>query len=1107
MDCPRCGATAPGRNRFCGECGAALPWLCAGCGAANAPGNAFCSDCGTSAARGQAGQTPAKPVAERRQVTVMFCDMVDSTVLGTRLDPEDLREVITAYHGCVTQVVARFGGYIARYMGDGVLVYFGYPAAHEDDAERAVRAGLAITAAVSLLDTPAGPAGRLATRVGIATGLVVVGDEIGAGASREQTIVGDTPNLAARLQGLADPGTVVIGTGTRNLIGGLFDCVERGAALLKGYSTPVPTWTVLRESQIDSRFEALRTGRGLALLGRDAELELLLHSWDDADGSHGRVVLLSGEAGIGKSRLTAALEERLHDEPHLRLRYLCSPHYQDSALHPVIAQIARAARFGRDDDAATRLRKLDAMLAISRASPEEKDAFADLMGLPTREAGLQRLTPARRKERTFEAILGQLTTLARTRPILVVLEDMHWADATTLELLERLVERIGSMRVLLVVTTRPVPPPAWVDQPPVRQQLLSRLDRTQAATLIDEVTGLRRLPKAVADQILAHADGVPLFVEELARTMLESGADRPQDHNGSGGNRTGSVVVPSSLHASLTARLDRLAGGKEVAQMGAVIGRDFSFETFQSVFGTPDGQLRAGLRALIDADLLVEIGREPHVVYSFRHALVQDAAYASLLRDRRRSLHLQAAEALEREASDSTEPEILAYHYAAAGVADRAVDHHLRAAEQAMARSAAAEMVSHLRRGLGLLEGLPDTPQTRRRELQLQTALGRGLIDTVGSSSEEGHAAFERARALCLELGENDLLMPILYGLQVYHFTHAEPEIVVGYANEILDLGARTGNRRAIVLGERVSGSAYLLLGRFAEARRAYENLLRLYDVTQDGGAAADTPRDPLVASCAFLGICLTVMGYPGEGRVVEQRGLDHAEALHHAISVVFSLRRACIQHTLTRDVERVGRLAGRLLEVTVEYETFLGGPEGALFESWARLHAGFDAAEHKRMLLALDQLDAAKTWAMLPYMMAAAADVSWDLGDHATAQRLLERAAELVRLAGERWCEAEIMRLEARFMPDGSEEATARLEQALDLARSQGARLWELRIARDLAQRMMAAGDTEAASALLVPLCTWFNEGRSLPDFIEAASLVPDRCKPNEVLAREGCR
>jgi class 3 adenylate cyclase len=751
MDCPRCGASAPVGQRFCSDCGTPLvPWRCPGCGADNAPGRRFCGDCGGVAGRGAARSEPATaPTGERRQLTVMFCDMVDSTALGARLDPEDLRDVVATYHRCVTEHVNRFGGFVARYMGDGVLVYFGYPTASEDDTERAVRAGLAIAEAVSRLDTIAGPPATLQARIGIATGLVIVGHLIGSGPSLEQAVVGDAPNLAARLQTRAESGTVIIADATRRLTGGLFDYRDIGTRQMKGYAQPVRVWIVLGESSIDSRFVALRSGADAPLFGRDAELALLQLRWDEARHGRGRVVLLSGEEGIGKSRLAAALEDRLRSEPHATRRYLCSPQYQDSALHPIVAQTARAAGFERDDDAATKLQKLRAMLP-SEATAEELALLADLLSLPPpADSRLLELTPQRRKERVFEAILRQIEAQARKTPLLALFEDLHWADPTSLELLGRLIERIDRMRLLLVITSRPDNPPDWIDRPEVSVQMLGRLDRRQAMSLIDGVTGGSHLPEAVREQIIAHADGVPLFVEELTRTVLESGTIR---HDG--GQQVVElrphIVVPSSLHASLMARLDRLASVKEVAQMGSVIGREFSFELFQSVFAVPGDQLNGSLQALVAADLIIGRGRPPNAVYSFRHALVQDAAYSSLLRDRRRALHLQVAEGLERDERGlaTTEPELLAYHFAEAGVADKAVDYHLAAAERAMARCALAEMVTHLRRGLGLLGSLFATRETRRRELSLQVALGRGLIDEVGSASEVGHAAFVRARTV-----------------------------------------------------------------------------------------------------------------------------------------------------------------------------------------------------------------------------------------------------------------------------------------------------------------------------------------------------------------------
>ena len=1070
----------------------ALGWLCVACGVTNAPQSRFCGDCGASFGSSERGSRGAAPTAERRQLTVMFCDMVGSTALGARLDPEDLREVIAAYHGCVSSQVARFSGFIARYMGDGVLVYFGFPAANEDDAERAVRAGLAVTEAVGRLNTIAGPPGTLRTRVGIATGLVVVGDLIGGGLSQEQTVVGDTPNLANRMQSLAAPGTLVISDSTRRLTAGLFDYEEIVTDALKGYSTEIHAWTVLRENAIESRFEALRDDRRGPILGRDEELTLLLRRWEQVRQGGGRVILLTGEAGIGKSRLTAALEERLHAEQHIRLRYLCSPHHSDSALYPVIGLLTRVAGFERTDDTATKLSKLQALLARGAPPPDDFAMLADLLSLPAPSAAeLAALTPSQRKEKTFAALLRHLDYLTRLQPLLMVIEDIHWADATTLELLERLIDQIEPRRMLVLMTSRPGQTPSWVDRPRVSVHLLNRLDRRQAGTLIDGVAGDRPLPDKVRDQIIAHADGIPLFVEELTKTMLETSPQLAEPGAPSPIMTRSPVVVPSSLQASLMARLDRLAEVKEVAQMGAVIGREFSFQTFQSVFQMPPDRLESGLRALVEADLFVGRGQPPDAVYSFRHALVQDAAYSTLLRDRRRTLHARVAQALGRDSAMDAEPELLAYHFTEAGMPDKAIDYHQKAADRAMARSAVAEMVSHLHRGLGLLSDQPDTAENRRRELTLQIALGRGLIDSVSSASDTAHTAFKRARELCLELGETDLLVPVLYGLQVYHFTRGEPDIVISYAREILALATSTGDRRALLLGERVGGSAYFLLGKLAESRASYENLLLLYDSQVDGGMVSDTTRHPMVAGYTFLSICLTVMGYPEQGLATAERGLRQAEEVLHAISLVFGLRRGCIQHMLMRDVARTRRRAAELLTLSVSYETFKGEPEGTLFESWAILHETNDDGAHRRLLLALQQLDDTKNWAFLPFLMTAAADLTWRRGDQAGAMTLLNRATELIALTGERWCEAEVLRLRACIPPAETPDRVALLRQSLALAAEQGARLWELRSAVDLARIWRDDGLLRDAADLLGPICGWFTEGFDLPDFIEAKALL----------------
>jgi class 3 adenylate cyclase len=576
---------------------------------------------------------PAPADAERRQLTVMFCDLVGSTEISARLDPEDLREVIGAYHRAIADTVARFDGFVSRYMGDGVLVYFGYPQAHEDDAERAVRAGLGAIDAVGRLDVKSI---KLRARFGIATGLVVVGDVIGEGSAQEQSVVGETPNLAARLQARADPDAVVIAASTRRLVGDLFEYRDLGAVEVKGIAAPVPAWRVLGESIVASRFEALRGSALTRLVGREEEVDLLLRRWARAQAGDGQIVLISGEAGIGKSRMIAALQERLQAEPHLRLRYFCSPYHQDSALYPFIDQLGRAAGFARHDEPVIKLEKLEALLA--RAAPPDEDValLADLLSLPASERHPPLdLSPQRKKERTFEALIRQLEGLARRQPMVVVFEDAQWIDPTSRELLDLSVDRVRSPPVLLILTFRPDLQPPWIGQPQVTMLALSRLDRRDRTALVAQIAGGKQLPDDVMDQIVDRTDGVPLFVEELTRSVLESALLREERGRYVLDGALPPLAIPTTLHASLLARLDRLASVRLVAQIGAAIGRQFPYALLRTVSRLPEDELQAALARLVASELVFQRGTAPEAVYSFKHALVQDAAHGSLLRGTR----------------------------------------------------------------------------------------------------------------------------------------------------------------------------------------------------------------------------------------------------------------------------------------------------------------------------------------------------------------------------------------------------------------------------------------------------------------------------------------
>jgi class 3 adenylate cyclase len=801
----------------------------------------------------------------------MFCDLVDSTALSARLDPEDLREVIAAYHRAVAESVAGFDGFVAKYMGDGVLVYFGYPRAHEDDAERAVRAGLGIIDAVGHLDVKSV---KLQARVGIATGLVVVGDLIGEGSAQEQSVVGETPNLAARLQTFAEPTAVVIAAGTRRLVGDLFEYRELGAVEVKGIAAPVPAWQVLRPSAVESRFEALRGSALTPLIGRDEEVDLLLRRWARAKSGDGQVVLISGEPGIGRSRVTAALAERLHAEPHIRLRYFCSPSHQDSALYPFIDQLGRASEFARDDPPASKLEKLGALLA--RAAPLDEDLalLADLLSLPgSGRHPLQNLSPQRKKERILEALIRQLEGLARQQPIVMVFEDAHWIDPTSRELLDLIVERVRSLPVLLIVTFRPEFQPPWTGLPQVSMVALNRLDRRDRAALVEQIAGDKALPNEVVDQIANRTDGVPLFVEELTKSVLESGLLREDRDRYVLDRVLPPFAIPTTLHDSLMARLDRLASVRLVAQIGAAIGREFSYTLLREVSRLPEGELQAALARLVASELVFQRGTPPDAVYTFKHALVQDAAHGSLLRNLRQQLHAQIAEALETQAPEliDSQPELFAQHYAEAGLVENSVACWGKAGHRSAARSAMAEAAAQLQKGLDQISLLPDTAERRRQELEFCSALGAALQAVKGYAAPETGQVYARARELWEQLGSPAQFLQIPYGESVYHLFRGELDLALRFAEDLLSLSRQRNDSAGLVLGHNSSGCNLMFKGKFGLSRSHLEAGIALYHPISHRSLTHQTGIDPKLVSQAHLGIVLlSRLSRSGDG--TEQR-------------------------------------------------------------------------------------------------------------------------------------------------------------------------------------------------------------------------------------------
>jgi tetratricopeptide (TPR) repeat protein len=828
-------------------------------------------------------------------------------------------------------------------MGDGVLVYFGYPQAHEDDAERAVRAGLGSIDAVGRLDVKSI---KLQTRVGIATGLVVVGDLIGSGSAQEQSVVGETPNLAARLQALAEPDAVVIAAGTRRLVGDLFEYRDLGAVEVKGIATPVPAWQVLRPSVFASRFEALRGSALSPLIGRDEEMDLLLRRWARAKAGDGQVVLISGEPGLGKSRITVALEERLHAEPHLRLRYFCSPYHQDSALFPFVDQLDRAAEFAREDPPAARLEKLEAVLA--RAAPPDGDValLADLLCLPCSErCALPDLTPQRKKERTLEALIRQLDGLARQMPVVMVFEDAHWADPTSRELLDLAVEHVSNLPVLLIVTFRPEFQPPWTGQPQVSMLALNRLDKRDRTVLVEQIARGKALPDEVVAQIVDRTDGVPLFVEELTKSVLESGLLREEADRYVLDRAPPPFAIPTTLHDSLMARLDRLASVRLVAQIGAAIGREFPYSLVHAVSRLPEDELQTALGRLVASELVFQRGAPPEAIYTFKHALVQDAAHSSLLRSTRQQLHAHIAEALETHSPElmDSQPELFAQHYAEAALVEKSVACWGRAGHNSAARSSMAEAAAQFQKALDQLALLPLTPDRQRQELEFRSALGAALQAVKGLAAPEAGDAYARARMLWEQLGSPSEFLGIPFGQSMYHMNCGELDLAQRLGEDLLGLSSQRTDTAGLVLGHFCCGRSLMYMGRFASSRLQLEEVLALYDPISHHSLLFlhQAGFHPQTVSQAYLGIVLFCLGYPDQALARSKAAITKARRLAHPPVLAVSLNIGALPLSLVGDDAALGECADQVFAVATEQGFPQWRAEGTIYRGWVKVKNG----------------------------------------------------------------------------------------------------------------------------------------------------------------------
>jgi class 3 adenylate cyclase/predicted ATPase len=1033
--------------------------------------------------------------AERRQLTMMICDLVGSTALSSRLDPEDLREIIAAYHRAVAEIVVRFDGFVAKYIGDGVLIYFGYPRAHEDDAERAVRVGLGLIDAIGHLDVSSFP---LQARVGIATGLVVVGDLVGEGSAQERSVVGETPHLTARLQTLADPDAVVIAAGTHQLVGDLFEYRDLGAVEVTGIAAPVQAWQVLRPSAIASRFEALRGSALSPLVGRDEEIDLLLRRWARVKTGDGQIVLVSGEPGLGKSRLTAALEERLHTEPHLRLRYFCSPYHQDSALFPFIDQLSRASGFARDDPPAAKLESLKAVLALAAPPQEDVAFFADLLSLPASERHpLPNLSPQRKKERTLEALIRQLEGWARQMPVVVFFEDAHWIDPTSRELLDLAVERVRSLPVLLIVTFRPEFQAPWTGQSQVSMLALNRLDRNDRSALVAQIAAGKALPDEVVAQIVERSDGVPLFIEELTKSVLESDVLREEVDRYVLDRALPPPAIPTTLHDSLMARLDRLVSVRHVAQIGAAIGREFSYALLHEVSRLSEDELQTSLARLVASELVFQRGAPPEAVYTFKHALVQDAAHGSLLRGTRQQLHAQIAEALETLSPELTDsqPELFAQHYAEAGLIEKSVACWGKAGHRSAASSAMAEAAAQFRKGLGQLALLPNEPQRQRQELEFWSALGFVFLSLKGHAAPETGDAYARARELWERLGCPAKFLHIPYGQSLYYMIRREPELARRSDEDLLRLSRQRNDSVGLVLGHLSSGRNLLMAGQFQSSRTHLEEMLALYDPCRHRPLMHLVGDDPYVVAQGSLGLVLLALGYPGQASRRTDLAVAEARRLSHPPSLAGSLVYSGRLHTLAGNDAALEEHADEMVVVTTEQDFPHWHAIGTVYRGWARLRNGHVAEGISLLSGGSTAALAAGTRAWRPFFLSLLARAQEIAGQVDEAAALLDDALASIEETQERWLEAEVNRHKGRLLlRQGHRTAAEEIyRKALSISREQDAKFWELRAAMSLARLWGEQGRRAEARELLAPVYGWFIEGFDTADMKEAAALLSE--------------
>jgi class 3 adenylate cyclase/predicted ATPase len=1042
---------------------------------------------------------PERDQAERRQLTVLFCDLVDSTALSRRVDPEDLQDVIRRFLDACSHTIGRFNGYIAKYMGDGMVVYFGYPQAHEHDAERAVHAGLAILDTVKALnhDNPH-PEFGMAARIGIATGHVVVGELMGQDTAKERSVFGETPNLAARLQALAQPNQLIIDPVTKRLVGHEFEFGDLGAVSLKGFDTPVQAWQVLSTRLSASRFESYRASHLTNFVGREQELSLLLGRWREAVGGEGQVMLLCGEAGIGKSRMTRSFCDRLADERCQTIQFQCSPYHTNTALYPAINFLRQAAGLASQDSAQAQLEKLDAMARESGIENQDTvSLLADLLSIrgDHRYPALT-VSSEKRKDMTLEALVQYLQGLADRCPVLFIMEDAHWLDPTTLDLMARIIDRVRQMRVLLLMTFRPEFKPVWADYSHVTSLTLSRLPRRQSAELVVAITGEKALPPEVQQAILAKADGIPLYIEALTENVLESGLLTEKNDEFTVKASLTELPIPDSLHALLMERVDRLGPAKDIAQTGAAIGREFTYELLQATLEVPDSELKNALDLFVASGLVFQEGEIPLATYHFKHALVQDAAYSTLPKKPRRVLHSRIAKALESRFPErvNMEPELLAYHYEQAGLAGPAVEYWHRAARRGAERSANIEALSHFHRAIELLKELPEGSERNALELELLLARGAPLLSVKGYASDDMEHNYRRAKELLQEHSDSVHQFRAIWGLWVFHMFRGQLANARGLAEDLLALAHREQSSDLLVEAHRFVGTTYFYLGRFDEARTHLLTSKSLYDPIQHSAHAVLYGQDPGITTRILLARTLWILGEVVQAETVALEALGMARELEHPYTLVFILVYTSWIYSTLHNAERTLELAAEAIVVSTRYSFELGLAWATTSQGWALAETGHEDGLGTLLHgLAATRVTGASVNNTL--ILALLADIYLRHKRIDEALATIEDALKLAVTGGNLFWQAELLRLKGELLLGQSDPSVQAAEEcfcgALKIAQGQHAKMHELRAATSLAKLWRKLNKSDDAKRILHAVYSRFTEGFDNLDLIEAKTVL----------------